>query len=60
MDLLHDDAEVECPGSGTVGLKYENTTENGRRYYYFICEKCRTMLPYSPLKRHQVISRGNR
>ena len=60
MDLLHDDAEVDCPGSGTVGLKYENTTENGRRYYYFICEQCRAMLPYSPLKRHQVISRGNR
>lgn len=60
MDYLPNDTEIECEGSGTTGIKYENNTENGRKYHYFICEHCKAMLPYSPLKRHQGINRGNR
>lgn len=60
MDLVHDDATVTCPGSGSTGVMFKNVAENKMEYIYYECPSCGTLLPKSPLKKHQRVYRGNR
>jgi uncharacterized Zn finger protein len=60
MDLVHDDAEVICPGSGSAGVSHKNVAENKVEYVYYECPSCGTLLPKSPIKKHHRINRGNR
>lgn len=61
MDHTLNDAEaVICGGSNQPGTEHKDVVEGGREVVYYTCDICGVFLPYSPLKEHHRIKRGNR